>query len=65
VRCRVPRVVGLRLARARARIRAAHCSTGRVRRVRSRRVGRVVRQSPRPGVVRRRGFKVNLVIGRR
>jgi FG-GAP-like repeat len=64
-RCRVPRVIGLRLTRARTRIRRANCSVGRISRVRSRRVGRVLRQSPMPGAVRRRGFKVNVVVGRR
>jgi beta-lactam-binding protein with PASTA domain len=58
-------VIGLTLSRARVRIRARHCSVGRIRRARSRRVGRVIGQSPRPGVVRRRGFPVNLVVGRR
>ena len=33
-RCRVPRVLGLRLAAAKRKIRAAHCSVGRVRRPR-------------------------------
>jgi peptide/nickel transport system substrate-binding protein len=65
VRCVVPRVIGLRLARARTRIRARHCSVGRIRRARSRRVGRVIGQSPRPGTVRARGAKVRLVVGRR
>jgi subtilisin family serine protease len=65
VRCRVPRVIGLKLGRARTRIRRANCSVGRIRRVRSRRVGRVLRQSPRAGAVKRRGFKVTLVVGRR
>jgi beta-lactam-binding protein with PASTA domain len=61
----VPRVIGLRLGQARQRIRRAHCSVGRISRVRSRRVGRVLRQSPRAGAVRRRGFPVRLVVGRR
>jgi beta-lactam-binding protein with PASTA domain len=65
VRCRVPRVIGLRLPTARTRIRRANCRVGRVRRARSRRVGRVLRQSPRPGVRRARGTRVNLVVGRR
>jgi beta-lactam-binding protein with PASTA domain len=49
------------------RIRRNNCSVGRVRRVRSRRSlrGRVVGQSPRPGAIRRRGFLVNLLVGRR
>jgi len=43
------------------------CVVGTVRRVRSRRSlrGRVVAQSPRPGAVRRVGFRVNLRVGRR
>ena len=53
-RCRVPNVIGLRLATARARILARRCRVGTVRRVRSRRVGRVLGQSPRGGAVRAR-----------
>jgi hypothetical protein len=65
-RCRVPRVVGLRLAKAKQRIRRAHCTVGRVRRVHtSRRLrGRVVRQSPRARTIHRRGYPVRLVVGR-
>ena len=67
VRCKVPRVVGLRLATARKRIVGANCRVGRVRRARSRsaRVGRVLSQSPRAGAVRARGTRVKLVVGRR
>jgi len=65
VRCHVPRVIGLRLARAKARIQSKHCSVGRIRRAHSRRVGRVISQHPRPGSVRPRGFPVRLVVGRR
>jgi hypothetical protein len=65
VQCRVPRVIGLRLGTARTRIRKANCRVGRVRRVRSRRIGRVVAQSPRAGASRARGARVNLVVGRR
>jgi Beta-propeller repeat/PASTA domain len=65
VRCRVPRVIGTKLPKAKRTIKARHCSVGRVRRVRSKRVGRVVAQSPRAGAVRKRGFKVNLAVGRR
>jgi beta-lactam-binding protein with PASTA domain len=61
----VPKVIGLKLGRARSRIRAKHCSVGRIRRARSRRLGRVIGQSPRPGTVKRRGFPVKLVVGRR
>lgn len=64
--CVVPRVVGLKLARARARIRAGRCSVGQIRRARSTKAkaGRVVAQSPRTGTVRRNGFPVKVVVGR-
>jgi len=65
VRCRVPGVIGLRLLPARARIRRANCRVGRIRRARSRRVGRVIAQSPRAGAMRPRSARVNLVVGRR
>jgi Beta-propeller repeat/PASTA domain len=65
VRCWVPHVVGITVAKAKRTIRTMDCSVGRIRRVRSTRVGRVVAQSPRAGAVRRRGFKVNLIVGRR
>jgi Tol biopolymer transport system component len=65
VRCVVPRVIGLRLAVARKRIGRANCLVGRVRRARSRKVGKVLSQSPKAGSVRTRGAKVNLVVGRR
>jgi PASTA domain len=64
VRCRVPRVVGLRLPAARTKLRRSRCSVGSVRRVRSRRPGVVLRQSPGPGWERERGARVNLVVGR-
>ena len=65
VRCIVPRVVGLRLRPAKSQIRASHCGVGRVRYARSRRVGKVIGQTPRPGTRKPRGFKVKLVVGRR
>ena len=64
-RCTVPNVVGMMLGRARSRISSAHCSVGTVRRKSSRRVGRVIRQSPGAGAIRRRGYPVALVVGRR
>jgi uncharacterized delta-60 repeat protein len=65
-RCRVPRVVHQRLASARSKIRRAHCSVGRIRRVRAPRFhGIVVAQSPRAGKRLARGARVNLVVGRR
>lgn len=67
VKCVVPRVIGMRLAVARKKIGRANCLVGGVRRVRSAktRVGKVLSQSPKPGAVRTRGAKVNLVVGRR
>jgi beta-lactam-binding protein with PASTA domain len=65
VRCLVPRVIGMKLRRAKQRIRRGHCSVGRIRMRRSRRLGRVVTQRPRPGTQLRRGGRVNLVVGRR
>jgi Tol biopolymer transport system component len=64
-RCRVPRVVGQKLAPARTRIRRAGCDVGRMGRRRSSRVGRVIAQSPRPGTLRPRGARIQLVVGRR
>jgi hypothetical protein len=64
-RCVVPRVIGMTLRRAKSRIRARRCGVGRVRYARSRRVGRVIGQTPRPGTRKARGFKVKLLVGRR
>jgi Tol biopolymer transport system component len=64
-RCLVPKVTGLRLASARVRIRRARCTVGRVRRAKSRRVGRVLAQNPRAGAQRLVGGRVNLLVGRR
>jgi hypothetical protein len=64
VRCVVPRVVGLRLARAEVLIRRARCSVGRIRRQRSKRAGSVLAQSPQRGVTRRAGTRIDLVVGR-
>ena len=65
VRCRVPRVLGKTLARARRAIRSAHCSVGRVRYAHSkRRRGRVMRQTPRAGRTLVRGSRVRLVVSR-
>ena len=66
-RCVVPRVVGLKLALAKRKIRKAHCSTGSVRRKRAVRRQRavVLSQKPRPGSIRRRGYPISLLVGRR
>jgi len=58
-------VVGLTLKAAKKKLRIAHCGLGRVRSARSRRIGRVIKQSPKPGKNLRNRGRVNLVIGRR
>jgi hypothetical protein len=64
-KCNVPRLVGKTLTRARRMIRAARCSVGRIRRVRSQRArGRVVSQKPRAGRVLAATAKVNLGVSR-
>jgi Tol biopolymer transport system component len=65
VRCHVPKVVGLRLPSAKSRISRAHCRVGKIHRVRSKRVGRVLGQSPHAGAVKPRGARVDLTVGRR
>jgi Tol biopolymer transport system component len=64
--CRVPRVVGLGLAAAKARIRNASCTLGTVRRVRTteKKAGRVLEQRPRAGVRLPHRGRVHLVVGR-
>lgn len=65
VKCHVPRVLGNTLAKARRRIRLAHCSVGRISRAHSkRRRGRIMRQTPRAGRTLVRGSRVRLVVSR-
>jgi hypothetical protein len=65
-RCSVPRVVGLTLAKAKAKIRKSHCRTGKLSRKVSvkRKRGKVLAQSPRAGRKLANGHRVNLVVGR-
>ncbi len=63
--CIVPRVKGKALRAAKGAIRRSRCSVGRVRYMRSARAkGRVIAQSPRPGLRKAMGTKVNLVISK-
>jgi Ca2+-binding RTX toxin-like protein len=63
--CVVPRLRGRTLARARVLLARAHCSVGRVTRVRSRvKRGVVLRQRPAAGSRRPRGAKVSLRVSR-
>jgi uncharacterized repeat protein (TIGR01451 family) len=66
VRCKVPKVVGLTLKKARTRIVRAHCRVGKItKRVSSRRKkGKVLAQKPKPGKVLAAGAKVKLVVGK-
>jgi beta-lactam-binding protein with PASTA domain len=59
-------VVGKTLAKARTRIRAAHCKVGNVTRKASsnRLKGKVVKQSPRAGRRFANGHRVNLTVGK-
>jgi hypothetical protein len=64
--CKVPRVVGKRLAEAKSAIKRKHCRTGRVRYAYSGKVkrGTVIAQSRRPGKSVPAGTRVNLVVSR-
>jgi hypothetical protein len=64
--CRVPRVVGRRLALARRAIVRAGCSVGTIYRktVSKRLVGHVVAQKPRHGLILRKGARLRLWVGR-
>ena len=62
----MPRVVGLTLTRAKAKIRTAHCRTGKItRKVSSqRKKNHVLAQSPRPGRRLANGARVRLTVGK-
>ena len=64
-KCVVPRVVGLPLAKAKARLLRAHCRAGKItRKVSSRKKkGRVIAQSPKRGTLPS-GSKVKLTVGK-
>jgi beta-lactam-binding protein with PASTA domain len=62
----VPNVLHLKLAKARARLKARHCRAGTVTRKHSSRAlkGRVLRQSPKASARKRpNGFRVRLTVG--
>ncbi len=64
--CRVPKVVGKRLAAARLALKQRHCRTGKVGYAYSRKLkrGLVTSQSRRAGRVLRANSKINLVVSR-
>jgi eukaryotic-like serine/threonine-protein kinase len=59
-------VVGLRLAKAKAKIRARHCRVGKIANVTSTQAkkGRVVSQRPKAGKTLRKGAKIALKVGK-
>jgi thermitase len=64
--CRVPRVLGWKLAAARGKIKALSCRVGAVRYVKStgKHRGRVISEHPRPGRRLANAAKVNLTVGK-
>jgi hypothetical protein len=66
VRCVVPKVVRLRLKKARGRIVRAHCRVGKVTKKFStrRKKGSVLSQKPKPGKRLAAGARVKLVVGK-
>jgi serine/threonine-protein kinase len=62
----VPNVIGRTLAIARAKLTRAHCRVGTVKRVFStkKKRGRVLAERPRSGTRHRKGYPVNLTVGK-
>jgi beta-lactam-binding protein with PASTA domain len=63
----VPKVIHLKLKKAKARIRRRHCRVGKITRRHSslRLKGRVIKQRPKASRRKRpNGFKVRLVVGK-
>jgi Glycoside hydrolase family 44/PASTA domain len=65
VRCKVPKLTGLTLKKAKAKLKKARCRLGKVTKKRSaKRKGRVIAQKPKRGSVRKAGTKVSVVLSR-
>jgi hypothetical protein len=64
--CKVPKVVGLSLKKAKARIKKANCRVGKVKKASSshKKKGKVIKQSPKAGKRLKNGGKVNLTVGK-
>jgi PASTA domain/Divergent InlB B-repeat domain len=64
--CVVPKLKGKKLGAARKAIKKAHCSVGKIAKVKSSRKnkGRVVSQKPKPGKHLKKSAKVSLKVGR-
>ena len=65
-KCVVPKLLGLTLKKANARIKRAHCTVGKVTRKRSvkSKRGKVLTQKPKPGKRLAPAARVNLTVGR-
>jgi hypothetical protein len=65
-KCKVPKLVGLTLKKARAKLAKARCRLGKVTRKASslKKKGRVLSQRPKPGKSLKSGSKVNVTVGR-
>ena len=64
--CKVPKVIGKTLKKARAAITKAHCKVGKIARKASsvKKKGKVIGQAPKAGKRLKNGAKVNLVVGK-
>jgi uncharacterized repeat protein (TIGR02543 family) len=65
-KCVVPKLKGLTLKKARAKLKKAHCRAGKVTKQASttKQQGRVLKQKPKPGKILKPSAKVNLTVGR-
>jgi hypothetical protein len=66
VKCIVPKLKGLTVNKAKRRLKARHCATGKITKKRSTRRWhhRVIRTKPRAGAHRKAGTRVALLVGR-
>jgi len=64
--CTVPKLVGLSLKKAKAKIKKAHCRVGKVEKAPSaaNKNGKVLKQSPKAGKKLKNGGRVNVTIGK-
>jgi thermitase len=64
--CVVPNVIGAKLAKAKSKIKARHCRTGKVRYIKStkKKKGKVLRETPKGGKHLANSAKVNLWLGK-
>jgi hypothetical protein len=66
VKCKVPKVIGLKLAKAKSKLAKAHCRAGKVTRKFSstKKKGKVIGQTPKAGKTLPAGSKVKLTVGK-